>query len=96
MPGSGERPPLPYKNKKNGGYEASVLSVAAGLKMAEVAMLMPPISNGICQPLSSHVDHHHDDHHLGDDDGHDDDGHDDDNGNHYAVMKMTLALMMYR
>ena len=57
--------------------------MAAGLKMAAVAMLMPPISNGICQPLSSHVDHHHDDHHLGDDDGHDDD-----DGNHYAVMKM--------
>ena len=52
--------------------------MAAGLKMAAVAMLMPPISNGICQPLSSHVDHH-----LGDDDGHDDD-----DGNHYAVMKM--------
>ena len=41
---------------KTGGCEASVLSVAAGLKMAEVAMLMPPISNGICQPPSSQVD----------------------------------------
>ena len=31
-------------------------------------MLMPPISNGICQPPSSHVDHHH--HQLGHDGNH--------------------------